>query len=357
MSSERQPPINNFSSSINIVLATVHIVYVVLGVFPNALVFFVMIKAKKLRQEPKNIILLVRTFVDGLQSATICPLPIAASFAGKWTAGYHGCIGYAFFTSWFGLTSILLNALMVYERYFTLSKVPPRSLSHVFTYACIGACYLAGFIVSCFPLLGWSSYGYEAMGYHCSVVWYSTDWIHASFTIFLMVFFYAVPVTIILVAGCGVVRSVHRLHGVVKQISGTSSSISKAVFTTQVKATRLVAIMVAGFLIAWTPYGAFAVYAMTNENPPMLVATLPSTFAKSSLVYNPLIYLFMYRKLRRGSIDLMQNIASELFGTTDSSTGVKHTARLNSNRVGVQLISTTTPLPGTSSAFDDPTRN
>lgn len=58
-------------------------------------------------------------------------------------------------------------------------------------------------------------------------------------------------------------------------------------------------LMISCFLLCWTPYAivsmmvAFGRKSMVSPT----VAVIPSFFAKSSTAYNPLIYVFMSRKV------------------------------------------------------------
>lgn len=57
--------------------------------------------------------------------------------------------------------------------------------------------------------------------------------------------------------------------------------------------------MVFGFLIAWTPYATFAGWIFMNKGAyfSALTAALPAFFAKSSALYNPVIYVLMNKQV------------------------------------------------------------
>lgn len=61
------------------------------------------------------------------------------------------------------------------------------------------------------------------------------------------------------------------------------------------KVTAMVAVMIIAFLVAWTPYAIFALikqFGPANIIGPGL-SILPSLIAKSSICYNPIIYVGM----------------------------------------------------------------
>jgi c-opsin len=63
----------------------------------------------------------------------------------------------------------------------------------------------------------------------------------------------------------------------------------------------MVAVMIGAFLIAWTPYSILALVETFSDNNVTslvvsispVVATVPSLFAKTSSVLNPIIYGFL----------------------------------------------------------------
>ena len=63
----------------------------------------------------------------------------------------------------------------------------------------------------------------------------------------------------------------------------------------EVKVTFMVAVMILAFMVAWTPYSVFALIKQFGDadsiGPGMGV--LPSLFAKTSICYNPIIYVAM----------------------------------------------------------------
>ncbi|XP_039858645.1 green-sensitive opsin-like isoform X2 [Simochromis diagramma] len=75
-----------------------------------------------------------------------------------------------------------------------------------------------------------------------------------------------------------------------------SASTQKA----EKEVTRMCVLMVMGFLVAWTPYASFAGWIFMNKGASFsaLTAALPAFFAKSSALYNPVIYVLMNKQFR-----------------------------------------------------------
>lgn len=58
-------------------------------------------------------------------------------------------------------------------------------------------------------------------------------------------------------------------------------------------------LMVIGFLVAWTPYATFAGWIFLNKGAAFsaMTAAIPAFFAKSSALYNPVIYVLMNKQV------------------------------------------------------------
>ena len=65
------------------------------------------------------------------------------------------------------------------------------------------------------------------------------------------------------------------------------------------KAVRMVTFMIVAFCICWLPYTALSVVVVVNPELqiPPLVATMPMYFAKTSPVYNPIIYFLSNKQV------------------------------------------------------------
>lgn len=65
------------------------------------------------------------------------------------------------------------------------------------------------------------------------------------------------------------------------------------------KVTWMVVMMVLAFLVSWLPYAALALTVVFNPEVQMsaLVKVIPIYMAKSSTVYNPMIYIFMNKQV------------------------------------------------------------
>lgn len=63
----------------------------------------------------------------------------------------------------------------------------------------------------------------------------------------------------------------------------------------------MIVVMVLAFLVTWLPYASMALAVIVDSSLYVdpVVATIPVYFAKSSTIYNPIIYIFMNRQVSR----------------------------------------------------------
>lgn len=66
-----------------------------------------------------------------------------------------------------------------------------------------------------------------------------------------------------------------------------------------------------GFLAAWSPYAVVSMWAAFGDfdNIPPLAFAIPALFAKSSPLYNPLVYLLLKPNFRRDLHSLLEACA------------------------------------------------
>ncbi|KAK2510418.1 Opn2sw [Columba guinea] len=132
----------------------------------------------------------------------------------------------------------------------------------------------------------------EGLQCSCGPDWYTANnkWNNESYVIFLFCFCFGVPLALI-VFSYG--RLLLTLRAVARQ-QEQSASTQKA----EREVTKMVVVMVLGFLVCWAPYSAFALWVVTHRGRPFDVglASIPSVFSKASTVYNPVIYVFMNKQ-------------------------------------------------------------
>ncbi|XP_076287703.1 pinopsin [Lasioglossum baleicum] len=251
------------------------------GFTMNLLVAVVIVKDAQNLWTPVNVILVNMIVGDFLVAALGNPVAMVSAITGGWYWGYKVCLWYAWFMSTLGFASIGNLTVMAVERWLLVAR-PMRVLS-------IRTAVILGFFVWIYalclslpPLFGWGSYGPEAGNVSCSVSWEVHDPITRSdsYIGFLFTFGLVIPVIIISTSYLAIVATLRK----VRKRAGSRGR-------REAKITKMVALMIMAFLLAWSPYAALALAAQYfDARPSASVAVLPALLAKSSICYNPIIY-------------------------------------------------------------------
>jgi hypothetical protein len=64
--------------------------------------------------------------------------------------------------------------------------------------------------------------------------------------------------------------------------------------------------MVSVFLLAWTPYATISIYTIVNDYTPNWMLVLPTMFAKSCTLLNPIVCAFVSSKFRKAARNMLQ---------------------------------------------------
>uniref|UniRef100_A0A8C5TPE2 G-protein coupled receptors family 1 profile domain-containing protein n=1 Tax=Malurus cyaneus samueli TaxID=2593467 RepID=A0A8C5TPE2_9PASS len=205
---------------------------------------------------------------------------------------------------WFdtGIISLISLAVLSYERYCTMTRMTEADTTNYrksWTGIILSWTYSLFWTVP--PLLGWSSYGPEGPGITCSVNWHSKDANNASYIVCLFIFCLVIPFVII-------VYSYGKLFCAVRQVSQWLSCLLTVTPKEAERILVMVLVMVVCFLLCWLPYAAVALIA-TFGKPGLIspaASIVPAILAKSSTVYNPIIYVFLNKQVQGTSPSFTQ---------------------------------------------------
>uniref|UniRef100_A0A8C3I260 G-protein coupled receptors family 1 profile domain-containing protein n=1 Tax=Chrysemys picta bellii TaxID=8478 RepID=A0A8C3I260_CHRPI len=260
--------------------------------FLNNLLVLILFCRNKVLWSPINLLLMNISVSDMMVCIMGTPFSFAASTQGRWLIGPAGCIWYGFVNTLFGTVSLISLAVLSYERYCTMMGTTEADATN---YRKIWMGIFLSWMYSLFwtlpPLFGWSSYGPEGPGTTCSVNWHSRDANNISYIICLFIFCLVIPFFII-------VYSYGKLLCAIKQVSGVTKGMGR---TREQHVLIMVVVMVICFLLCWLPYGIMALIA-TFGKPGLITPSasiIPSVLAKSSTVYNPVIYIFLNKQVSK----------------------------------------------------------
>uniref|UniRef100_A0A3Q3NDK6 Rhodopsin n=1 Tax=Mastacembelus armatus TaxID=205130 RepID=A0A3Q3NDK6_9TELE len=260
----------------------------------NGLTLYVTARHKKLRQ-PLNYIL-VNLAVAGLIMCCFgFTMTIISALNGYFILGPTACAIEGFMATMGGEIALWSLVVLAIERYIVVCK-PMGSFKFTGTHAAAGVIFtwIMAFACAGPPLFGWSRYLPEGMQCSCGPDYYTLapGYNNESYVIYMFLVHFFTPVFIISFTYGSLVLTVKAAAAQQQE----SESTQKA----QREVTRMCILMVFGFLIAWTPYASFSGWIFLNKGAAFsaMAAAVPAFFAKSSALYNPIIYVVMNKQFR-----------------------------------------------------------
>ncbi|XP_029993712.1 opsin 7, group member d isoform X2 [Sphaeramia orbicularis] len=322
---------STISKEHDFLMGSVYSIFCVLSLMGNSILLLVAYH-KRSTLKPAEYFIINLSISDLGMTLSLFPLAIPSAFSHRWLFGEITCQLYATCGVLFGLCS-LTNLT-------TLSSVcclkvcfPTYGNKFSSSHACLLVagvwCYASVFAVG--PLAQWGHYSPEPYGTACCIDWHAPnhELSSLSYIVCLFVFCYALPCTIIFLSYTFILLTVRGSRQAVQQ------HVSPQTKTTNAHAliVKLSVAVCIGFLGAWTPYAAVAMWAAFGDAllvPPTAFA-VAAVFAKSSTIYNPMVYLLckpnfrecLYRdtsilrqRIYRGS---PQSDPKEHFGSTSQA--------------------------------------
>ncbi|TSK58049.1 Opsin-5 [Bagarius yarrelli] len=221
-------------------------------------------------------------------AVSMYPLSVASSWYHSWLGGDVTCIYYGWMGFFFGVASVATLTVMAIVRFTASTTLQSHTdkISKKAVQVMLTGTWLYALLWAMFPLIGWGAYGPEPFGLSCTLAWAEMKEHSPSFVISMFAMNLVIPAIIIVCCYLGIIL---RLHYFYKSLQNGN------IIQNKVKMQRrlmLIAILIsAGFIGCWTPYGIVSLWSIYSTSPVTpLVSMLPCLFAKTSTVYNPLIY-------------------------------------------------------------------
>ncbi|KAM4570624.1 parapinopsin a [Fundulus diaphanus] len=274
-------------------LATIMGIFSLGGIVLNIVVIAVTAAHRKLRQPLSYA--LVNLAVCDLGCAVFGGLPTTFNGAmGRFSLGRLGCVFGGFAVSFFGISALCTVAVISVERYIVVCY-PMGAVLFQTRHAVAGVVlsWVWSFVWNTPPLFGWGSYDLEGVKISCAPNWYSRDAANMSYIIIYFSLCFAVPFSAIMVSYSKLLWTLHK-------VTKLQTSESRRTYHVERQVARMVVVMVLAFLVTWLPYAAMALAVIMDPSLYVdpVIATIPVYLAKSSTVYNPIIYIFMNRQFR-----------------------------------------------------------
>ncbi|XP_029909374.1 parietopsin [Myripristis murdjan] len=315
----------------------------VLSVFNNCLAITVLVKNPSLLR-PMNVIILSLAVSDLMIALCGSLIVTITNYQGSFFLGDTFCVFQGFAVNYFGLVSLCTLTLLAYERYNVVCK-PQAGFKLSMRRSLAGLLFVWVFCLfwAVAPLFGWSSYGPEGIQTSCSLGWEERSWSNYSYLILYTLLCFIFPVSVIIYCYSKILNSMNKLNRSV-ELQGGRPSLQE-----NEHAIRMALAMIAAFFVCWLPYTALSVVVVVSPElyiPPLL-ATMPMYFAKTSPVYNPIIYFLTNKQFRDATLEVLSCGRYIPRGATSVSMNM-HTlnrrSRLTNSNRGVTMHSKVLPL-------------
>nr|QJT41799.1 rhodopsin 1_2 [Hoplias microlepis] len=278
--------------------------FLIITGFPiNALTIHVTIEHQKLRT-PLNYMLLnlamanLFTLIGGFTTT------FNAALKGYFVYGHAGCNMEGFFATLGREISLWSLVVLAVERWLVVSK-PFKKFRFRQIHACLGVgiSWIMAFSCALPPLLEWSRYIPEGLQCSCGVDVYTIqpELNSESYVVYVFTVHITIPLTVIGFCYTWLLCT--------SQAATDAQQESETTQKAEREVTRMVVVFIIVFLVCWLPYLSMAWYIFTHPGVAIspLSMTIPTFFAKSSILYHPVIYVCMNKTFRNCMIRTMYN--------------------------------------------------
>ncbi|XP_003963605.2 opsin 7, group member d [Takifugu rubripes] len=283
--------LSKISKEHDILIGSIYSVFCLLSLAGNCILLLVAYH-KRSMLKPAEFFIINLSISDLGMTLTLFPLAIPSSFSHRWLFGEITCQLYAMCGVLFGLCS--LTNLTALSLVCCLKVCFPNhgsrfSSSHARLLVVGVWCYASVFAVG--PLVQWGHYGPEPYGTACCIDWQAPNHELSSLSYIVCLFFfcYVLPCATIILSYTCILMTVRGSRQAIQQHVSPQTKTANA-HSLIVKLSVAVCI---GFLGAWSPYAIVAMWAAFGDAtwvPPDAFA-IAAILAKSSTIYNPVVYL------------------------------------------------------------------
>ncbi|CAG0897449.1 unnamed protein product [Darwinula stevensoni] len=238
-------------------------------------------------------VLVLNLAAADLGNSLMHSMATVSSFSHGWQFGNSGCKFYAGMVGLFGLVSIMTLSAIAVERCLVIassakfSKPTPELAKRV----CVGIWFYCLVLVIP-PYLGWSDYVPEAFLTSCTWDFYTRTLSNRAYYLFLLLFGFVVPVSIIFWAYISIICTFRHVKDMGETSEKRNENKREARKRTEFWVAKIVFVLIVLFLVSWTPYTIVSFIAIFGDIDLITpwVSAAPVVFAKASVVYNPIVY-------------------------------------------------------------------
>ena len=212
---------------------------------------------------------------------------------------------YGFLGGLAGFGSINTLAWIAMDRYYVIAKPfsALKNISHRRAAIQIVFIWLWSLAWSAPPLIGWGDYILEGLQTSCSFDYLTKTTWNISFVASIYCFGFLTPVSIITVCYVNIVRAVssqnRSMSKKAEKLNAQEKKDSKK-NKQEIQLAKTAATTILLFLLSWIPYASVALLGITGYEQYVtpITSILPVMFAKTSAIYNPILYAITHPKFR-----------------------------------------------------------
>lgn len=253
-------------------------------------------------------------------------------YAGQWPFGETWC----HISSMFGVllcgASILHLCAISIERLIAIKwplsydmKVTPKRIVILLIYI-----WLQSLVLAIFPALGLAEHRFNPVMAECEINWLK----HPTLTILLLVFYFFLPVTIMIVAYVIIFKEVRRNTRRISAIECAGNQGASNVLKREMKAVKTLAVVVGVFFIMWMPYfvtTTIRAFGGDSAIPGALQRTV-ITLAYGNSCCNFVIYALMNTQLRNAFYQVLRGCCGRDTRLELNSTRALHLTAIDTNK-------------------------
>ncbi|XP_067274146.1 opsin 8, group member b [Pseudorasbora parva] len=295
----------------------------ILSILGNLTVLVMAYKRSNNMKPPE--LLSVNLAVTDLGAAiTMYPLAVASAWNHHWIGGDDTCVYYGLMGFFFGSASMMTLTIMAIVRFIvslTLQS-PKEKISKRNAKILVAATWLYALLWAIFPLIGWGKYGPESFGLSCTLAWREMKEQSQSFIITIFLMNLILPAIIITSCYSGIALKLYVTYKTMDDRNHIPNMIKMQ------RRLMLIAVLISvGFVGGWTPYGIISLWSVyrPGDSIPPEVSMLPCLFAKTSTVYNPIIYYIFSKTFKREVNQLGHLCGRSIFCRTSDAKNVPET--------------------------------
>ena len=275
---------------------------VILIIVGNTSLLFIIYRDRNMRT-PMYILITSLAVSDLGVGTSTAPLTLFAAFNnGQWLLGDGACTFQAMANSTFFIATMLNLMAMTMEKYFSIVRPLSRFVTKKRTKRVVILIWILTLLFSILPLVGVGRYGRNTTTQSCGLAFPKTA-IERVYLILTLFVGFILPLGVMSVANVIIFMAI-RKHSkrVRRHVRGKAAKAG--ISTSQKHFTVTVLIILAVFIVSWTPFLFLIITAENTDNakdmPPFL-GVVAYWFGYAASAWNPVIYVTRNRRIRKGA--------------------------------------------------------